>query len=142
MNSSKILGYLGLIPFIVCLYLSDETFEYFNNKFAFVAYSAIILSFLAGTLWTSAHKTSNTQQLIISNVFSLTAFVSLLLPVHIAIMVLAVGFLCICVYEKFFMLNDKQLDSYLKMRVQLSFIVIALHITAYIRWFTLSMPPH
>ena len=93
------LGYLGLIPFVACLWLTAFPLENFpvNPQQGFLFYSATILSFISGTLWQKdktihyANQKSPNQALealeehhwpwsskqIISNIFCLLAFVCL-----------------------------------------------------------------
>lgn len=136
MNVWKILGYLGLLPFIASLYLSTETVIFgISTKQAFIAYSAVILSFIAGTIWRRESKNYHDKQNIICNIFSLLAFVALLLDHKIALIILAVSFMLIFLYEKFLVNQAKLHTEYLCMRFWLTVIVVLLHITAYILWF-------
>ena len=58
----KILGYAGLVPFLVPVYLMGQAFVSATGlqsaavfrlyaPYVFIAYSAVILSFLSGTVW-------------------------------------------------------------------------------------------
>lgn len=136
MNVWKILGYLGLLPFIASLYLSTETVIFgISTKQAFIAYSAVILSFIAGTIWRRESKNYHDKQNIISNLFSLLAFVALLLDHKIALIILAVSFIILFLYEKHLVQQNKILNDYMSMRFWLTVIVVLLHITAYFLWF-------
>lgn len=136
MKWSKKLGYLGLLPFITSLYLSTETvFLGISPKQAFIAYSAIILSFIAGTIWRKDTQIYHDKQHVISNVFSLLAFVSLMVYHNIALIILAISFMLLFLYEKSLGKHNKLLTEYISMRFWLTLIVVLLHITAYLLWF-------
>jgi hypothetical protein len=136
MKWCKVLGYLGLIPFIVCLYLSSETafFGIYTIQ-AFVAYSAIILSFIAGTIWRRDADAYQDNRHIISNIFSLVAFVSLLVVHQMALILLALSFMFLFVYENSLSKEAKLPTDYINMRFWLTQIVVLLHIIAYGLWF-------
>ncbi|MFT5851593.1 MAG: hypothetical protein ACI87J_001566 [Colwellia sp.] len=136
MKAWKILGYLGLLPFIISLYLSTEKLFFgISTKHVFIAYSAVILSFIAGTLWRRDSQTYLDKQNIISNLFSLLAFTSLLLDQKIALIILGVSFMLLFFYEKSLGKQSKLLTDYMNMRFWLTLIVALLHITAYSLWF-------
>ena len=139
MKTWKTLGYMGLIPFVLCLYLSGhEMFWGIDPKQAFIAYSAVILSFIAGTLWQvngpqQSYKQKSKQQ-IISNFFSLIAFVSLLINPYVALAILTTSYLLHFLYEVRLVLQDELNPEYITMRFRLTLTVILLHITAFIVW--------
>ena len=136
MKTWKILGYLGLIPFIVCLYLSSEAQLWgISTKQAFVAYSAVILSFIAGTIWRGDILTHHDKHYIISNIFSLIAFVCLLVAQKVALIILALSFMLLFVYENSIGKQDKKPTNYMNMRFWLTQIVVLLHITAFLQWY-------
>jgi chromate transport protein ChrA len=136
MKTWQTLGYAGLLPFVACLYLSLETSTVaLPARQAFIAYSAIILSFIAGTLWRRSSRSGEQKQNIISNIFSLLAFVCLLVAYDIALIILALGFALIFIYE--LASGDKTQDTndYRVMRFRLTAIVVALHFSAFYLWF-------
>lgn len=136
MKTWKVLGYLGLIPFIVCLYLTSEAvFLGVSTKQAFVAYSAVILSFIAGTIWRRGVSTHHDKRNIISNIFSLIAFACLLVAQKVALIILALSFMLLFVYENSIGKQDKLPTDYMNMRFWLTQIVVLLHITAYMLWY-------
>ena len=139
MKSWQLLGYLGLLPFITSLYLSVESVSWvITAKQAFVAYSAIIVSFIAGSIWRKDYKHTHTKQQIISNSFSLLAFISLLTYPNIALIILSFSFLFLYVYERDLakcITDENRTSEYMAMRFWLTLIVISMHITAYILWF-------
>jgi uncharacterized membrane protein HdeD (DUF308 family) len=133
MKSWQLLGYLGLLPFIACLYLSIESVNWCTTgKQAFIAYSAIIVSFIAGSVWRKDIK-----QQIISNIFSLIAFITLLIEPKMALIILAFSFSFLFIYEKKltkFKTEDNRSNEYMRMRFWLTSIVVLFHIIAYILW--------
>jgi hypothetical protein len=136
MKSWKVLGYLGLIPFIACLYVSSETvFFGISAKQTFVAYSAIILSFIAGTIWRRDVDIYHDKRHIISNVFSLIAFVSLLVERELALIILALSFMFLFVYENTLTKQKNHPTDYMNMRFWLTQLVVLFHVTAYALWF-------
>ena len=139
----QLLGYLGLLPFLFGLYFSvTNSSDAINSHFPFIAYSAIILSFIAGSLWQVKEfhfkqKNLLARQQLISNLISLLAFIALLTPARYSLILLCIGYLFLWRYEKYLakIYVRTKLSDYLKMRFRLTHIVIALHIAAYLFWF-------
>jgi chromate transport protein ChrA len=140
MKSWQLLGYMGLLPFIASLYLSIETVSWsITAKQAFIAYSAIIVSFIAGTIWRKDDNSIQIKQQIISNAFSLLAFIALFTDPKFSLIILTCSFFCLYIYEAQltkFTEEDKRTSGYMEMRFWLTLIVSSLHITAYFLWFT------
>ena len=138
MKSWQLLGYFGLFPFIACLYLSIESVNWSTTgKQAFIAYSAIIVSFIAGSVWRKDDDNTHIKQQIISIIFSLIAFMTLLIESQIALIILAFSFTFLFIYEKKltkFKTEDNRTYQYMNMRFWLTSIVVLLHIIAYILW--------
>jgi len=156
MKTWQWLGYLGLIPFLACLWLFEMSFDgsannlLFNPQQGFVFYSAIILSFLAGVLWRkesgsflagvlwrkeSGSEHSKAQ--IISNIFCLYAYLCLFLPGFYALIFLPFGYLSLFLAE-YLLCNNKQdafTNPYFIMRFRLTLLVSVLHGIALISWF-------
>ncbi|REL30489.1 DUF3429 domain-containing protein [Thalassotalea euphylliae] len=123
----RTLGYLGLIPFIAAAWAATTNTSLLSLSpyQVFVAYSACILSFLAGTLWL---KQTAQIATIISNLFTLVAFACLLLPAQLALPVLASGFVLLLASEfKMGLFTDKPL-GYQLLRIVLTSIVVLCHI--------------
>lgn len=128
MKMFKPLGYLGLTPFIICFLLSLLVAQWKQIGIqAFIFYSAIILSFLSGTLWLKSDDNNNAKQQIISNLICLMAFFSLLLAHSVALITLALGYLVIFIFEKHLYSKNPKLADYLNMRFKLTLCVIFLH---------------
>ena len=140
------LGYLGLIPFLIPLWQMIEAVNIglgvhrasIFGLYApiFISYSAIILSFLAGVLWSkgkidSQHKVSKAA-VIFSNLMALSAWASLILInfssmlTMFAVALLLGGFGSLLLAER--ALNiDSQDTNYWRMRLVLTMIVIVAH---------------
>jgi hypothetical protein len=153
------LGYLGLAPFVACLWLAAFPLDNspVNPQQGFIFYSAIILSFISGTLWQKDNKNLNANQesksqtfeelgshrwdysskQIISNVFCLFAFVCLFLPLFYGLLILPLGYLALLLAEyRLYHDNDQTFTkSYFKMRLTLTILVISLHCIALLTWF-------
>jgi hypothetical protein len=130
------LATLGIIPFVFATYLSwsNDVFLDKSGLDLFITYSAIILSFMAGTLWGQRiHKDSNTLSkyvLISSNVIALGAWFSLLIDVPVlSIALLFLGFISIFWVEAKSLKQSEYSDSrYLNMRLLLTLFVCVLHL--------------
>jgi len=133
-RTTQLLGYLGLIPFILCLLLSLVNLSFYSVEphTVFIYYSVAILSFLSGSLWHCGQQSSHTMAIILSNIICLFAFACLLLPVNNSLLVLPFGYFILLLTEQ---TMAKKLawytSSYLSMRTFLTLIVSGLHIAAY-----------
>ncbi|WP_017219936.1 DUF3429 domain-containing protein [Moritella dasanensis] len=138
MKIPQTLGYMGLMPFIISLYLSiNDTGWQLDAKQVFIAYSAIILSFVAGTLWQTSDETKHDRRKIVSNIFSLFAFLTLLVNHHLALMILAANYILLFLYESKLVTLNQENDrnpAYMSMRFRLTCIVVLLHGSAYYLW--------
>jgi hypothetical protein len=146
-----LLGIIGLIPFIIsvgCMLsgawlsggLQSASIFGLYAPYVFLAYSAIILSFLAGTLWgkweTFPSNRHSAAVLIFTNLTSLLAWVSLTV-IHIsqflsilAVALLAAGYLGILGVERTLKSSSR---GYWNLRVSLTTFVVFLH------WITLYL---
>ena len=143
MKTWQWLGYLGLIPFLVCLWLFETDSHSvadnssFNPQQVFVYYSAIILSFLSGALWRKESGNNHSKAQITSNVFCLYSFICLFLKTYDALIFLPLGYLGLLLAEYLLSNNKQDLFStpYFIMRLRLTVLVILLHGTALVLWF-------
>ena len=141
------LGYLGLIPFIIPLVemthavadgvgVNGAAIFGFYAPYVFIAYSAVILSFLSGILWAKSRDFSQKKiarpMIIFSNLLALSAWASLLLiNISSILMVFAVALL-LCGYGSL-LLAERSLDhdakdsQYWRMRLVLTMLVICAH---------------
>ena len=143
----KTLGYAGTVPFLLPVYLMGQAF--LSSKglqsaalfglyapYVFIAYSAIILSFLAGILWAKSRDFSQKRiarsMIVFSNLLALSGWASLLLiNISSMLMVFAVALL-LCGYGSL-LLAERSLDhdardsQYWRMRLVLTMLVICAH---------------
>ncbi len=138
MKTYQFLGYAGLIPFVIFLGL----FQYSPSGLfieplqAFTFYSAMIFSFIAGTLWRSGSSANYKSVQVISNLFCLYAFVCLFLSPFYALLFLSFGYLVLFLAEYLITTthtnNDinNETQNYLKMRFKLTIAVNILHSVA------------
>ncbi|ELR66585.1 hypothetical protein C942_04283 [Photobacterium marinum] len=133
------LAYLGLLPFIIsilCIW-ADKTLFGLSAQKVFIAYSAVILSFLAGILWGNAidhikHKLSR-NALILSNLFALIAWGVLLHSPEsyvISVLVLLFGFVAVWFAEMKIREIEKEgkPEGYQPMRNRLTGLVALMHL--------------
>jgi hypothetical protein len=139
----NVLGYSGLIPFFVLTLLLLLSQGAYNSIYltAFCGYSAIIISFIAGSFWGQVvhlDAVNKAVLLILSNVISLLAWAGFLL---VSSNFLITGFLFllalfISLYwiEKHLLLpfistsKHKATPSYLRLRRQLTLMVCSCHV--------------
>tara|TARA_R110000744_G_scaffold117745_1_gene220132 strand:- start:25105 stop:25521 length:417 start_codon:yes stop_codon:yes gene_type:complete len=138
MQTKQYLGYLGLSPFLLTFAYEAFSIELFNTSAVqlFIYYSAIILSFIAGTLWRKHNDKRSIQLQLCSNAFSLLAFLTLLLPHYVALVALAKFYLLILLCEYHFDHAESETQNYLQMRLYLTTLVVLMHIIAFIVWCT------
>ena len=131
MYTWKVLGYLGLLPFIAgpILVYAPTTLP-FDIETAFIAYSAIIASFISGSLW-RVNKHEFKQQQLISNIICLIAFSSLLIEHHMALLMLIACYVWLLLYQTYLHRQQAPINQdieYMTMRFRLSAIVVICHI--------------
>jgi len=128
----KLLGYAGLIPFIVIpIVISAEWLGYMQGFTYFVQYSAIILSFFGGIHWYDAlQKNSAGVQVYVAMLPSVVAWLSLvLLSGNQLLMVLSVSFIGMLIYDKFTLALEKQIViEYTFLRTVLTSVVVVSHL--------------
>ena len=143
-NILKVLGYAGLLPFLstavdmlnaVINGPGLQSAAVFNlyAPYVFISYSAVILSFMAGTLWakweSGSDSTMTNAAVLFSNVVSLTAWLALLMIFMSSIMtvfavtILLVGFASLLWVERL----SKTASDYWQMRVNLTSSVLLMH---------------
>ena len=130
-KTAKILGYAGLIPFITFSVGCWIPLPYFSDAIQLlITYAAIILSFMGAIYWgvaianinVSTDQQSSTHFLV-SIIFALTAWLSLLLPEVLALVILQVGFLFLIVYDLKVVKLQGLPNWYMRMRKRLTFIL-------------------
>jgi hypothetical protein len=142
----RILGYAGIIPFAIPVWLMIDGFWFgpglqsaalfgLYAPYIFIAYSAVILSFMSGTLWANVQMTGNLSlvkpAVLMSNFLALSAWFALLL-IYIApimtiftVTLLMLGFISLLWAER---IVDSGTKVYWRMRLSLTTIVTALHL--------------
>ncbi|MGF1699485.1 DUF3429 domain-containing protein [Photobacterium makurazakiensis] len=133
------LAYLGLVPFIlaiICIWI-DKTLFGLEAEKVFVAYSAVILSFLSGVLWGNAidhikHSLSR-NALILSNLFAFIAWGVLLHSPDSyfwSVSVLLFGFIAVWFAEKKVREVEQEQNpkNYQPLRNRLTAIVSLFHV--------------
>jgi len=154
LNGSKtwqVLAYLGLLPFIFFIWISyfPTLTSELNPQQAFVYYSAMILSFLSGALWSENAKfchtakesviQSNTYSIlqIMSNLYCLYAFGCLLMQTSSSLPFLLFGYLALLLTEYLLCYAHDKIytEAYFKMRVILTVCVVTLHCYAFYSWY-------
>lgn len=127
----QLLGYAGLIPFVFiavwCAVVGGEVNQ--AALWLFTSYSAIILSFLAGTLW-HAKSEQATLLMVLSNAFAIGAWLAIALLDVNAILFLILSFVTLLVVE-LKLANHQAQGAYVKLRIILTTIVISLHIAMF-----------
>jgi hypothetical protein len=132
MSTWQWLGYLGLIPFIICVFFPTFITNHWHisTEKVFIFYSAIILSFLSGTLWRARISPSNSWVQLASNILCLFAYICLFLPINWALALLPFGYFGLLIIEYGIRNSESDVLSsrYLIMRLTLTLIVIVLHV--------------
>ena len=141
----QILGYAGLLPFLIPTLVmvnavwggpglqSAAIFDLYA-PYVFISYSAVILSFMAGSVWGKWESSENSAMtnaiVVFSNVVALTAWFALLVifissaMTVFAVTVLSVGFASLLWVERLAKITT---DNYWKMRFRLTTAVLAMH---------------
>ena len=134
-ESWQILGYLGLIPFLAALGFTFLPLTLSNSAMTiFIAYSAIILSFLAGSQWSESRKQRSFFKQSFSIITSLIAFCSLLIPALVSLHMLPICYLLFWFIERKLSINDRDQQRYIAMRTRLTSIVFLCHLAALYLW--------
>jgi len=142
----KSLGYAGTVPFLLPVYLMGQAF--LSSKglqsaalfglyapYVFIAYSAVILSFLSGTVWAYARSVDAVVSygaILFSNLVALSAWLSMLLiyiaPIMtlFALCLLMAGYLGLLLIER--LLEVPENAGYWHMRIQLTAVVALAHL--------------
>lgn len=151
-NLTALLGDLGSLPFILLAGVMADA--HFNGPglhsasvlglyapYIFIAYSAVILSFLSGALWERERERSRqaepnrlaTVTILFSNFIALSAWACLLLiyvaPIMtvFAICLLLAGFLSLLWVERLTGAAALFSSSYWSMRLRITILVVLLH---------------
>lgn len=131
-TSAKLLGYMGLIPFIAIplLIMSDQLF-YFEGFELFVQYSAIILSFFGGIHWLDAlQNRRKNHQLYMAMLPSVVAWLSLVFVSGDTLLsLLSITYIGVLMYDKYVLALERDiLIPYTQLRMILTTVVVATHL--------------
>ena len=151
-NLTSLLGDLGSLPFVLLAGLMANA--HFNGPglqsasvlglyapYVFIAYSAVILSFLSGALWERERERSRLAEpnrlasvtILFSNFIALSAWACLLLiyvaPIMtvFAICLLLAGFLSLLWVERLTLDTSVIGSNYWSMRLRITILVVLLH---------------
>ncbi|CAA0125733.1 Uncharacterised protein [BD1-7 clade bacterium] len=134
-TQQRLLGYLGLLPFIIGVLLEWSTLDIagISGLWLFETYSACIASFVCGIWWGAVINNKNHNRasatLVLSNVLCLLAWLSLLLdnPI-VTLLLLGSVFFVVLVLEKQLKPHRAELQPYFAMRRQVTASVVILHL--------------
>ncbi|MFO1495108.1 MAG: DUF3429 domain-containing protein [Lysobacterales bacterium] len=125
------LGGAGVIPFVAIATLavvaSDASLRELALR-AFVAYSAVILSFLGGVRWGAALGEVQWRALALSVAPSLLAFLCLLIPAEHAVKVLALLYAVVGLFDVLRRPSPEWPAWFMKLRARLSGAVVVVHV--------------
>lgn len=133
-GKAGLLGYAGVIPFIMAVILMASTGPELKKMAldAFLIYGAVILSFLGGIRWGAATTANSdrTHALILSVIPSLWAAVCLLLPSsEVAAWTLMTGFMLMGLADWAY--PGLGVASWMRpLRIRLTLLVVAFHLIA------------
>lgn len=130
-TNAKLLGYLGLIPFVTIPIAVILNILSFPQAFAFFSqYSAIILSFLGGIHWFAAVTDNRfSHQIYVAMLPSILGWLALISFADVRTLgVLAVAHVAVVFYDKFTLqLTPALIVEYTRMRTSLTSIAVACH---------------
>lgn len=126
----QLLGYAGLIPFLFLtwLYLYGVTKIGLAISFVFICYSAVIMSFISGSLWLQRHEDGMIMPSLGSNLLSLLAFFSILQTPIVSLILLSLGYLLLIGLELIYDVYQHRPEGYKKMRIVLTVVVVSCHL--------------
>ncbi len=125
------LGGAGVVPFIALAIAAAAAPDAVWRELAlraFVAYSAVILSFLGGIRWGAALGNADTRRLATSVAPSLLAFGCLLLPSADALKVLALLFAVVGIFDVMKRPTPEWPAWFMRLRARLSGAVVVVHL--------------
>jgi hypothetical protein len=127
-TTAKFLGYAGLIPFVTFSIGSWIALPYISDAVQIlIAYAAIILAFMGAIHWglaMSRHHQQRSKYYIDSVIPALTAWLALLLPDILALILLLCGFIALFAYDRAVRNTQALPDWYIPMRKQLTLVVV------------------
>ena len=129
---AKLLGYAGLIPFVLLPVLSiSGSLPYYQAYTFFTQYSAVILSFFGGVHWISAlNDPTKSHQLYVAMLPSIVAWLSLVfLRDETLLSALSIAYIAVFLYDKYVLVLRKHfVVDYIKLRLLLTTVVVISHL--------------
>lgn len=127
---TKILTYLGSIPFIFLTYLNFFEVNYLFNievSLILISYGAIILSFISGIHFSYAilQDKINKPLLILSNIVALTAWLCVLMNFTLALVIMIMGYVVNLLIDFLSYKNLVITRWFFNLRLRISVIVIS-----------------
>jgi len=126
-TTAKILGYAGLIPFLVFAAGSWVVLPYVNDSITILLnYAAIILSFMGAIHWGVAmagDEIDSAKYYVASVIPALLAWIALLLPQTMALSLLLSGFIGLLIYDSKVEKVQHLPSWYIPMRIRLTITV-------------------
>lgn len=133
-RSIQILGYAGLIPFLVLpllVALSDSP-DPARPSALFLHYSGIILGFMAGVIWPVLYQTErSTPMALLAVTPAVLAFLAIAFLSDLALLALAVLFICLRLAEVFTGIDQRYPFAYRRLRWHLTVVVVGCHLWLY-----------
>jgi hypothetical protein len=124
---AKVLGYAGLIPFVVFSIGAWLPLPFVGYPVDYlVAYAAVILAFMGAIHWGAAMagpKGMRARYLVASVIPALVAWITLLLPQSTALLVLLAGFVSLYAFDRATSRLQDFPDWYVPMRLRLTTVV-------------------
>lgn len=128
LSLSERLGYAGLIPFILIGGAVGVGVE--GAPDLFKLYSLLILAFMAGGCWgveqANPEKIDSTLLALAIGAF-LWGVIAYFLPINVAVVMLLVGFVLLLWIEANPLFKDAYDESYKKLRIILTSVVLVMH---------------
>lgn len=120
------LTYAGALPFLFLLPVKLPFLQGGDTLAMFIAYGAIISSFMAGSLWglLQARETPPFVQIIGSNVLALISWLSLLIePGRAALLIQLATFISLLTVERTLAATGLEKDWYWQLRTRITMVV-------------------
>ena len=124
-----VLGYLGLLPFLLLALLAVvPLFPELDAIAMFQRYSAIILGFMAGVLWPVWSQRLSVWPLALCAVsLPVLSFLAGFLPTIATLCAELVLFVALRLGERWFAIDEQYHPAYLQLRQQLTAVVVGCH---------------
>lgn len=121
----SLLGYLGVLPFAyLMLGLPLPSIVTVEPVQAFIAYSVVILSFMAGAIWRSSPFSN-----VISNLLAIAAFGVLVVPIQSVLVVLVLALLFVLLWGwEWHSLKHSYSITYWRLRCRLTALTVMCHV--------------